>query len=317
MKVSELMVTGGGAWSEEKLSMYLLSFERERVRNIRLSEEDHDDMWYWAAERDGEYTVRSAYKLLLGFESDASEPSTWERSKWIWNNLWKVQVWPRIKLFFWQLCNDALATKAAFEGEKGEIDRVVRRIQRVLEEVEGDRVAQSKREGRLADEGQNEHGRGWTAPGEGWVKLNLDAGVKEGVSVGICGVCRDSAGKVLWSMAARRLEVWEAHVAEAVAVLEGLEEAVKAGHDAVIVESDCSQVIDGLNSRKTGRSVFALVLEDILRLCNSFVSVVFFSVSRKNNEVAHALAHALPVVSGRSVWMEKLPDVVSRYISLE
>ncbi|XP_074301330.1 uncharacterized protein LOC141632710 [Silene latifolia] len=212
----------------------------------------------------------------------------------------------------WEMRNQVV-----FAGEKGEIERVVSRVQRVLEEVEGDRVAQSKREGRLAEEGQNEHGRGWMAPGEGWVKLNVDAGVQEGVGVGIGGVCRDSAGKVLWSMAARRLEVWEAHIAEAVAVLEGLEEAAKAGHDAVIVESDCSQVIDGLKSRKKGRSVFALVLDDILRLCTSFGSVVFSYVSRKNNEVAHALAHALPVVSGRTVWLEKLPEVVSRYISIE
>ncbi|XP_074287460.1 uncharacterized protein LOC141612546 [Silene latifolia] len=155
------------------------------------------------------------------------------------------------------------------------------------------------------------------APGDGWVKLNVDAGVKEGVGVGIGGVCRDSSGKVLWGMAARRPEVWEAHVAEAVAVLEGLQEAAKAGHTAVIVESDCSQVIDGLNLRKKGRSVFALVVDDILRLCNSFSSVAFSHVSRKNNEVAHALAHVLPVVSGRSVWYETLPDVAQRYISFE
>ncbi|XP_074299929.1 uncharacterized protein LOC141631111 [Silene latifolia] len=372
MRVAELMVTGGGAWCEDRLGTYLLPFEVERVRNIRLSEESHEDTWYWAAEKDGEYSVRSAYKLLVGMESDTSEPSTWERSKWIWNNLWKVQVWPRIKLFFWQLCNDALATKVnlsfrvgredvlcplcqcqiessihlfrdcgiasevwerlgvnheeairvggirdwvegvwreldkrdyglfmigcwalwearnqvVFEGGKGEVDVVVRRVQRVMDEVEGERQTRSNGEGRRV--------LGWALEG-----------------------CGDSSGKVLWGIAARRSEVWEAHVAEAVAALEGLQEAAKAGHTAVIVESDCSQVIDGLNLRKKGRSVFALVVDDILRLCNSFHSVVFSYISRKNNEVAHTLAHVLPVVSGREVWYHTLPDVAQRFISLE
>ncbi|XP_074266574.1 uncharacterized protein LOC141589850 [Silene latifolia] len=192
MKVSELMVTGGGAWSEEKLSMYLLPFERERVRNIRLSVEDHDDMCeVW--ERLG---VQVEEAGGIGGIRDWVEDCWREMDKRDYGLL-MVGCWA-----LWKVRNQAV-----FEGEKGEIDRVVRRVQRVLEEIEGDRVAQTKLEGRLADEGQTEHVRGWTAPGEGWVKLNVDAGVKEGVGVGIGGVCRDSAGKVLWSMAARRLVV--------------------------------------------------------------------------------------------------------------
>ncbi|XP_074299000.1 putative mitochondrial protein AtMg00310 [Silene latifolia] len=37
LKVSELMTENGHAWDEQKLGLYLLPFEHERVRNIRLS----------------------------------------------------------------------------------------------------------------------------------------------------------------------------------------------------------------------------------------------------------------------------------------
>ncbi|XP_074298170.1 uncharacterized protein LOC141628990 [Silene latifolia] len=158
-------------------------------------------------------------------------------------------------------------------------------------------------------------GVGWKAPDTGWVKLNVDAGVKDGVGVGIGVVCRDSGGKVLWGMAHSRKEVWEVHVVEAAAIFEGLELAVEKGHDRIVVESDCSQVIEALRQRKTGRSLFSFIIGDILRLCNSFISVSWSFTSRRNNMVAHELAHVAPVGSGRIVWVENLPELVDRLIS--
>ncbi|XP_074283482.1 uncharacterized protein LOC141608031 [Silene latifolia] len=49
--------------------------------------------------------------MLSGEAVDLAEQSDRLRERWLWNNLWKVPVWPRVKLFFWQLCSEALATK--------------------------------------------------------------------------------------------------------------------------------------------------------------------------------------------------------------
>ncbi|XP_074293818.1 uncharacterized protein LOC141620985 [Silene latifolia] len=148
---------------------------------------------------------------------------------------------------------------------------------------------------------KGETNTGWRAPENGWVKINVDADVKEGVGVGVGAVCRNAQGKVLWGLSHNRNEVWEPHVAEAVAVLEGLEEAVRAGHDSIIVESDCSRVVDALKTRKTGRSSFFLVIDDIFRICSSFGNVFWSHTSRVNNEVAHALAHVSPGLVGETV----------------
>ncbi|XP_074277215.1 uncharacterized protein LOC141600857 [Silene latifolia] len=45
--------------------------------------------------------------------------SDWARGKWLWNRLWKFSVWPRVKLFFWQLCSEALATRANIAARVG------------------------------------------------------------------------------------------------------------------------------------------------------------------------------------------------------
>ncbi|XP_074313485.1 uncharacterized protein LOC141648658 [Silene latifolia] len=206
--------------------------------------------------------------------------------------------------------------KAVFEGDKAEVSDIVNQVWRVMEEVEGDRGCGERGEGVGVKAGDSEGGTGWKAPEVGLVKVNVDAGVKEGIWVGVGAVCRDGTGKVLWGLANSRREVWEPYVAEAVAILESLEEAAKAGHTTVEVESDCSQVIDALKRRKTGRSMFSLVLGDILRICNSFISIAWSFTSRANNVIAHELAHVLPVRAGKVVWSERLPEVVERLLDL-
>ncbi|XP_074315146.1 uncharacterized protein LOC141651328 [Silene latifolia] len=85
----------------------------ERIRNIRLSANTVHDEWYWSAEKDGVFTVRKAYRLMAGGCEflEVGGASIWEREKWLWSRLWKIAVWPRVKLFFCQLCSEALATR--------------------------------------------------------------------------------------------------------------------------------------------------------------------------------------------------------------
>ncbi|XP_074267105.1 uncharacterized protein LOC141590407 [Silene latifolia] len=149
---------------------------------------------------------------------------------------------------------------------------------------------------------------------EGYVKLNVDAGVKEGEGVGVGAVCRDAQGGVLWGVSRAWKEVWEPHIAEAVAVLEVLEEAARMGHTHVIVESDCIQVINALEKNKTGRSIFYLVLDDILSLSVSFQSIIWSYTSRANNYVAHTLAHLVPRCFDRSVSSDVLPPIANNAV---
>ncbi|XP_074298011.1 uncharacterized protein LOC141628812 [Silene latifolia] len=294
MRVAELMTDDGRAWNEKQLNTVLMSFEQERVRNIRLSNTTQAYSWYWSCERDGNYSVKSAYRLLDGIDLSLEETSNWAREKWIWKKLWKTRV--------------------VFEGGGVEVERVIKRVRDIVEEINSGYEERKKE----VEEGDNRQGQGvddgWRAPSPGWVKLNVDAGVKEGIGVGVGAVCRDEMGRVLWGLARHRKEVWEPRVAEEVALLDGIEEAVKAGHENLVVESDCSQLIEALKAHKTGRSPFFLVLDDIHTLCSSFSSISWSYTSRKNNKVAHALAYVLPSVVGNSVWIGTLPEAVNRFL---
>ncbi|XP_074298529.1 uncharacterized protein LOC141629422 [Silene latifolia] len=145
----------------------------------------------------------------------------------------------------------------------------------------------------------------WVVAPQGWVKVNVDAGVNTGEGVGVGAVCRDDEGRVLWGMAWDWKKEWEPGVAEAVAVLEGLEEAKRKGHDKVVIESDCIQVIEALNRKKHGRNIFYLVVNDILSLASYFMSISWVYTHRANNSVFHALAHLFPRVVGKRVWSNR------------
>ncbi|XP_074283126.1 uncharacterized protein LOC141607671 [Silene latifolia] len=348
-------------------------------------------------ERDEDFTVKSAYRMLAGEELDVGVTSDWEREKWLWTRLWKVPVWPRVKLFFWQLCGEALPTKAnivsrvggefpsctfcsfncetsihlfrdcrsaqrvwaglnlegeveecgggardwvearwrelgcveqgrfmvgcwalwehrnkvVFEGEVADHVRVIGRVRDVMEEIGGGGEGM-RGQGEVELSGMGENGpTRWKAAQAGYVKVNVDAGVKEEDGVGVGAVCRDGAGAVKWGVSRVWKEVWEPHVAEAVAVLEGITEAARRGHTHVVIESDCKQVIDALEKKKKGRSIFYLVLDDIWSLLSSFHSVIWSYTNRVNNSVAHALGHLFPRVVGRNMWSDVLPPIAN------
>ncbi|XP_074298255.1 uncharacterized protein LOC141629093 [Silene latifolia] len=69
------------------------------------------DVWYWSGERDGVYSVRSAYRLMVKQDGDLEGSPSDLTDSWLWNTIWRASVLPRIKVFFSQLCNEAIATR--------------------------------------------------------------------------------------------------------------------------------------------------------------------------------------------------------------
>ncbi|XP_074289546.1 uncharacterized protein LOC141614700 [Silene latifolia] len=251
MMVADLMGVEGEEWNEEILSTVFLPFECVRVKNIRLSHSRPADSWYWKEERDGIYTVRSAYRTLAGGreELEIGGASNWERERWLWNRLWKVPVWPRVKLFFWQLCSEALATRAniasrvrgcwaiwehrnkvVFDEREVDVAWVIRRVKDVMDEMEGGGFGgDGQGNGRLGSERGVARGV-WVVPPPEFVKVNVDAGLTDGEGMSVGVVCRDERGAVLWGVSLVQEQQWDSQMAEAVAILEGINEAARRGH---------------------------------------------------------------------------------------
>lgn len=86
-------------WNIEVISQLFLPFEQERILSIPLSSRLPDDCLCWDLERDGVYSVRSAYRALIDDKWRGEEVASYE-GRTIWNKVWKLKVLPRVKVLY-------------------------------------------------------------------------------------------------------------------------------------------------------------------------------------------------------------------------
>ncbi|XP_074271169.1 uncharacterized protein LOC141595095 [Silene latifolia] len=329
MRVSELMREDGLGWDTGRIAQLLLPFERDRVMNLRMSPNRQRDIWYWGRERDGIYTVRSAYNLIAGDVSDmassealATKSNIAARIGGECSSYLFCSSFIESSLHLFRDCGVAkwvweeLGIEYGTNGEGGEIRDWVEQVWKEMSATEcgvGIEVhtTAGRRRREIGDGRDSDNAEGWKVAGDGYVKINVDARVKEGEGVGTGIVCRDGRGEVAWGLSVVWDESWEAHEAEAMAVLDGLEEAARRGVLKVEVESDSLIVIEALRTQKQGRSIFFHIIDDIVALVSHFQSVRWLHTNRLNNCIAHALAHLVPRVVGRFVWSSVLPSTAN------
>ncbi|KAM0903185.1 hypothetical protein ACQ4PT_018813 [Festuca glaucescens] len=254
-KVQELFVPGTRIWDESKVCASLCAIDAGEVLKIRPSVRLEEDVLAWALEKHGVYSVRSAYRLLKQEQTasamDSSREAGTSGDNKVWSSTWKLNVPPKIRVFWWRVLNNSLPSKAELGrrhvirecfcevcGDPEELlfhvmfqcpiarrfwGAAARYISKLLEDL-----ASLKKENKVT---LNVPKSRWSAPEPGWFKINSDAGFNSATCLGSAGVIvRDSDGAVKGALARRLEGVTDALTAEALAALEGLELAQELGH---------------------------------------------------------------------------------------
>jgi hypothetical protein len=104
------------SWDEGAVHRSFMALEVEEVLKIRPSSRLQDDVLAWAFEKNDFYSVRSAYRLLkedqmatamvVSSETMASEDSQ------SWRALWKVNIPPKVRVFWWRGLHNSLPSKS-------------------------------------------------------------------------------------------------------------------------------------------------------------------------------------------------------------
>ncbi|KAL0461831.1 UNVERIFIED_CONTAM: hypothetical protein Slati_0070700 [Sesamum latifolium] len=238
------------------------------------------------------FSVRSAYHLACELEDRPCSSYREPRDHWWWRKLWQASLPNKIKVFVWRVCLNALPTGV--------------NLAKRLRDCPGEcPLCQSKDIGCWAQE-VSTHLNGdvprmvpsvtapssWQAPPVGVVKINFDgATFVKGKKLGVGVVARNSLGQcVAW--VSRRLGMAGTSVlAEALAAREAVLLAVRRGWRHVIVEGDCSTLVQKLQSRERDLSAEGPIVTDVLNLAVNFLSCEFNFVKRSNNRVAHFFTH--------------------------
>jgi hypothetical protein len=111
--VDSLIIETDMRWDEDKLEQMFLPRDVDIIKQIPLSLRRPRDKLIWTGTKSGNFTVRSAYSLLLHQSRDDSGSSSngLNSNRHLWAAIWSAQVPPKVRLFMWRACQDILPTK--------------------------------------------------------------------------------------------------------------------------------------------------------------------------------------------------------------
>ena len=105
VKVKEF-ITQEKLWDTAKLSQVLPHHLVKLVLAVPIPLTNMEDSFCWGSTGSGDFTTKSAtWRAHENIKPD-QEP-------WKFNWIWKLDVMPKIRIFLWQLCHNALPTRAA------------------------------------------------------------------------------------------------------------------------------------------------------------------------------------------------------------
>ena len=82
------------------------------MRRIQVYEDGAKDTLIWPLISDGDYSVRSAYRMLVSAESILQSSSSDSGStELVWKKIWKMKVPNKIQHFIWRATKDSFPTK--------------------------------------------------------------------------------------------------------------------------------------------------------------------------------------------------------------
>jgi hypothetical protein len=112
--VSELIDQGTHNWNEPLIRDLFFKPDVDRILQIPLRHINGEDSVAWALEPKGIYSVRSAYRGLVAEKEQREElqgggattSAVGDESKW--KKLWKLDVQPRVRVFWWRVLKGIL-----------------------------------------------------------------------------------------------------------------------------------------------------------------------------------------------------------------
>lgn len=124
-KVCSLMKVDENGWDDDCIKHLFNNRDARLVMNIPLSSRNVPDEHVWAWEEKGTFTVKSTYRHISGSGPEAQDK--------VWANVWHLQIPPKVKCFFWQLCNFCLPTTNMLEVKGVQCDRICPLCESMLE----------------------------------------------------------------------------------------------------------------------------------------------------------------------------------------
>ena len=89
-----------------------MPFEARTILNIPLSHSLPEDQIIWVGNKKGEFSVKSVYYIATkGLDTkEEGESSSSDARSPLWKKLWHLNIPPKVRIFAWKMCMNALPT---------------------------------------------------------------------------------------------------------------------------------------------------------------------------------------------------------------
>jgi hypothetical protein len=125
-KVSELINPVTGSWDSQLVREIFLSQDASLILSIPLVD-DMQDHWAWHFEENGQFSVKSAYRLKRKLEdidrngqTECQDPA--EGFNWL--QIWKLECSLKVKMLIWRIAHDSLPHRVNLERRGIELDPI-------------------------------------------------------------------------------------------------------------------------------------------------------------------------------------------------
>ena len=111
-RVSVLIDRATRMWKGDVVRYLFFPFEARTMLNIPFCHSLPEDQIIWVGNRRGEFSVKGAYYIAYGLLNtlDKGECSTGDSRNPFWKKLWHLSIPPKVHIFAWKLCLNALPT---------------------------------------------------------------------------------------------------------------------------------------------------------------------------------------------------------------
>ena len=151
----------------------------------------------------------------------------------------------------------------------------------------------------------------WTAPAEGFTKINWDTAIcSKWGTVGMGAVIHDSAGRVLATRCQVTTGRFAPFAAEAWAGGQAFIFGKELGLTNIILEGDSRIVVDAVNSAEGSGSLMGHLIEDMKIMLQDFPVWKALAVRRSANNAAHEVARMAVRENIVRTWNCEVPDCI-------
>lgn len=99
---------------------------KTEILSIPLNHLDSRDTLIWKENKSQQFSVKSAYQLALRMQNGhVVEHSSARQDQNIWNQVWSLNVFLKVRVFLWRACSNCLPTGANLNQRRVQINPTV------------------------------------------------------------------------------------------------------------------------------------------------------------------------------------------------